>query len=168
MAWFIYRQPGDRIALGLQYGHVGRTLAAAYGGRTKQDMLKLLDFERQLALADTLAEASDRLADGEGVSGPAAERYIDAAHEFDARYAGGFATRAQLRTLMNNPRLQTGEATTASSSPSSPTVPTCTPRACRPRSRRRTTRKSNCGSGWASWSAAATAGAPPGQRGFTA
>jgi hypothetical protein len=42
VAWFIYRQPGGRIALGLQYGHVGRTLAAAYGGRTKQDMLKVL------------------------------------------------------------------------------------------------------------------------------
>ncbi|MFF1657762.1 hypothetical protein [Streptomyces sp. NPDC058255] len=109
VAWFIYRQPGGRIALGLQYGHVGRTLAAAYGGRTKQDMLKVLDFERQLALADTLAEASDRLAGGEGVSGPAAERYIAAAHEFDARYAGGFATRAQLRALMNNPRLQVYE-----------------------------------------------------------
>ncbi|MEI5600091.1 hypothetical protein WB307_26870, partial [Streptomyces brasiliscabiei] len=109
LAWFIYRQPGGRIALGLQYGHVGRTLAAAYGGRTKQVMLKVLDFERQLALADTLAEASDRLADGDGVSGPAAERYIAAAHEFDARYAGGFATRAQLRALMNNPRLQVYE-----------------------------------------------------------
>ncbi|MFE5374101.1 hypothetical protein [Streptomyces mirabilis] len=109
VAWFIYRQPGGRIALGLQYGHVGRTLAAAYGGRTKQDMLKVLDFERQLALADTLAEASDRLADGEGISGPAADRYVAAAHEFSAHYAGGFATRAQLRALTKNPRLQVYE-----------------------------------------------------------
>jgi integrase len=109
VAWFIYRQPGGRIALGLQYGHVGRTLAAASGGRTQQDMLEVLDFERQLALADTLTEASDRLTTGEGVSGPAADRYVAAAHEFGARYTGGFATRAQLRALMNNPRLQVYE-----------------------------------------------------------
>lgn len=72
VAWFIYRRPGGRIALGLQYGHVGSSLAESYGGRTKADMLEILDFEKTLALADTLAEASDRLSAGEAVSGPAA------------------------------------------------------------------------------------------------
>lgn len=64
VAWFIYRRPGGRIALGLQYGHVGTSLAESYGGRTKTDMLEILDFEKTLALADSLAEASDRLAAG--------------------------------------------------------------------------------------------------------
>ncbi|WP_055714509.1 hypothetical protein [Streptomyces torulosus] len=103
VAWFIYRRPGGRIALGLQYGHVGSSLAESYGGRTKADMLEILDFEKTLALADALAEASDRLSAGEGVSGPAADRYIAAADEFTARYAGGFATKGQMKALRNNP-----------------------------------------------------------------
>ncbi len=106
VAWFIYRRPGGRIALGLQYGHVGTSLAESYGGRTKADMLDILDFEKTLALADALAEASDRLSAGEKVSGPAADRYIAAADEFSARYAGAFATKGQMKALRNNPRLQ--------------------------------------------------------------
>ncbi|MEU9662848.1 hypothetical protein [Streptomyces chartreusis] len=106
VAWFIYRRPGGRIALGLQYGHVGSSLAESYGGRTKADMLEILDFEKTLALADALAEASDRLSAGEAVSGPAAGRYVAAADEFTARYAGGFATKGQMKALRNNPRLQ--------------------------------------------------------------
>ncbi|WP_123970175.1 hypothetical protein [Streptomyces sp. TLI_185] len=106
VAWFIYRRPGGRIALGLQYGHVASSLAESYGGRTKADMLEILDFEKTLALADALAEASDRLSAGEQVSGPAADRYIAAAEEFTARYAGGFATKGQMKALGNNPRLQ--------------------------------------------------------------
>jgi hypothetical protein len=106
VAWFIYRRPDGRITLGLQYGHVGTSLAESYGGRTKTDMLEILDFEKTLALADSLAEASDRLAAGEKVSGPAANRYIAAAHEFTARYAGGFATKGRMKALRNNPRLQ--------------------------------------------------------------
>ncbi|WP_435217973.1 hypothetical protein [Streptomyces sp. bgisy034] len=106
VAWFIYRRPGGRIALGLQYGHVGSSLAESYGGRTKADMLEILDFEKTLALADALAEANDRLSAGEAVSGPAADRYIAAGNEFTARYAGGFATKGQMKALRNNPRLQ--------------------------------------------------------------
>lgn len=106
VAWFIYRRPGGRIALGLQYGHVGTSLAESYGGRTKADMLEILDFEQTLALADALAEASDRLSAGEKVSGPAAGRYIAAADEFATRYAGAFATKGQMKALRNNPRLQ--------------------------------------------------------------
>ncbi|MFE7908614.1 hypothetical protein [Streptomyces albogriseolus] len=102
VAWFIYRRPGGRVALGLQYGHVGSSLAESYGGRTKADMLEILDFEETLALAD----ASDRLSAGEGVNGPAADRYIVAAEEFTARYAGGFATKGQMKALHNNPRLR--------------------------------------------------------------
>lgn len=105
VAWFIYRQPGGRIALGLQYGHVGDALAESYGGRTKADMLQILDFEKTLTMADTLAAASDRLAAGEGVSGPAADAYIAAARMFNARFGGTFATKAQIKALQANPSL---------------------------------------------------------------
>ena len=76
VAWFIYRQPGGSVALGIQYGHAGTFLAASYGGRSKTDMLQVLNFESGMAMADTLVEAADRLTDGEAVSGPAADRYV--------------------------------------------------------------------------------------------
>ncbi|MFI7103124.1 hypothetical protein ACIBK8_27660 [Streptomyces sp. NPDC050161] len=106
VAWFIYRRPGGRIALGLQYGHVATSMAESYGGRTKTDMLDILDFEKTLALADTLAEASDRIASGEKISGPAADRYLATVEEFNTRYRGGFATKGQMKSLRQNPRLQ--------------------------------------------------------------
>ncbi|MFF8100349.1 hypothetical protein ACF07S_11325 [Streptomyces sp. NPDC016640] len=51
-------------------------------------MLEVLDYEKGLALAETLTEAGERLAAGEKVSGPAADRYRAAAAEFSDRYAG--------------------------------------------------------------------------------
>jgi hypothetical protein len=106
VAWFINRQPGGRIALGIQYGHLRASLAESYGGRSRVDMLQILDLEQALATAHTLTEAVERLDNGEGVSGPAATRYIAAAQEFQASYAGGFASKRQYRALLDNPRLQ--------------------------------------------------------------
>lgn len=106
VAWFIYRQPGGRIALGVQYGHVGTAMGESYAGRSKTDMLQILDFERGLAMAETLADAAQRLHAGEGVSGPAAARYIRAATEYGQRYAGAFTTSRGLKALRGNPRLQ--------------------------------------------------------------
>lgn len=106
VAWFISRQPGGRIALGVQYGHLRASIAESYGGRSRVDMLQILDLEQALATADTLTEAAERLGDGEGVSGPAAARYIAAAREFQATYPGGFASKRQYKALLANPRLQ--------------------------------------------------------------
>jgi integrase len=105
VAWFIYRQPGGRIALGLQYGHVGTSMAESYGGRTNADMLQMLDFEQTLAMADSLARASDRIDAGEQISGPAADRYVASAREFSTRFEGGFASKSQMKALKSNPRL---------------------------------------------------------------
>lgn len=113
VAWFIYRRPGGRIALGLQYGHVGSSMGESYGSRSKFDMLSVLDFEESLAVAETLAEAGDRLDAGEGVSGPAAGRYLAAAQEFRAAYGGGFLTRRQHTALKANPRLRVYESENA-------------------------------------------------------
>lgn len=106
VAWFINRQPGGRIALGIQYGHLRVSITESYSGRSRVDMLEILDLEQALATADTLTEAAERLGDGEGVSGPAAGRYIAAAREFQTAYAGGFASKRQYKALLDNPRLQ--------------------------------------------------------------
>ncbi|WHM36280.1 hypothetical protein [Streptomyces sp. BPTC-684] len=109
IAWFIHRQPGGRIALGVQFGHAATLIGESYAGRSKADMLELLDFEGGLALADALSEARDRLADGESVSGPAATRYIAAATEFENRYAGTYLGKRELKALRKNPKLQVYE-----------------------------------------------------------
>ncbi len=106
VGWFINRQPGGRIALGVQYGHLRASFGESYSGRSRVDMLEILDLEQALATADTLTEAAGRLGDGEGVSGPAAARYIAAAREFQAAYEGGFASKRQYKALLDNPRLQ--------------------------------------------------------------
>ncbi|MEV5886745.1 hypothetical protein AB0L74_29390 [Streptomyces sp. NPDC052020] len=49
-------------------------------------MLDVLDMEKGLALADTLTGAGERIAAGETVSGPAADRYRAAAAELSGRY----------------------------------------------------------------------------------
>ncbi|WP_129265673.1 hypothetical protein [Streptomyces sp. M3] len=109
IAWFIHRQPGGRIALGVQFGHAATLIGESYAGRSKADMLELLDFERGLALVDALSDARDRLADGESVSGPAAPRYIAAATEFENRYAGTYLGKRELKALTKNPKLQVYE-----------------------------------------------------------
>ncbi|TMM28148.1 MAG: hypothetical protein E6F99_30510, partial [Actinobacteria bacterium] len=95
VAWFINRLPGGRIALGIQYGHLRLTMSESYAGRATANMLDLLDLEQALAVADTLTDAAERLADGEGVSGPAAGRYLGAVGEFAATYTGGYLTKRQ-------------------------------------------------------------------------
>lgn len=106
VGWFINRQPGGRIALAVQYGHLRASFGESYSGRSRVDMLEILDLEQALATADTLTEAAERLHDGAGVSGPAAARYIAAAQEFQTTYAGGFASKRQYKALLDNPHLQ--------------------------------------------------------------
>lgn len=106
VAWFINRQPGGRLALGVQYGHLHLTMSDSYGGRSTSDMLDVLALERAYAIADTLQEAAERLREGEGVSGPAAGRFIAAVSEFERTYPGGFLSKRQAKALLGNPRLQ--------------------------------------------------------------
>jgi hypothetical protein len=106
IAWFINRLPGGRIALGIQYGHLRLPMSESYAGRATTDLLDLLDLEHARTIADTLTDAVDRLSHGEGVSGPAAGRYIAAVGEYRAAQTGGRLTKRQHRALLNNPRLQ--------------------------------------------------------------
>ncbi|MGW7278855.1 hypothetical protein ACWGIV_11225 [Streptomyces sp. NPDC054844] len=109
VAWFIYRRPGGRVALGLQYGHVGTSMGESYGGRSRFDMLEILDFEEGLVMAENLATASERVTSGEGISGPAATRYVAATREFQARYEGGFLTKRQHGAIRADPNLRVYE-----------------------------------------------------------
>ncbi|MFF4756825.1 hypothetical protein ACWD5R_44125 [Streptomyces sp. NPDC002514] len=103
IAWFIYRRPGGRIALAVQYGHAATAMSESYAGRSRADMLDVLDQERGLVLAETLTEARERIAAGESVSGRAADRYRAAAAEFSDRYAGTYLGKRELRALVANP-----------------------------------------------------------------
>ena len=106
VAWFINRLPGGRVALGIQYGHVHLTMLESYGNRSRADLLEILDLEQARSIADTLASAADHLQHGEGVSGPAASRYLDSVREFKATYAGAYLSKRQHRALLANPRLR--------------------------------------------------------------
>lgn len=106
IGWFINRLPGGRVALGIQYGHLELTMSEAYGSRAGTNLLEVLDLERARTLADTLADAADRLNAGEHVSGPAAERYKASAAEFQHSYQGKHLSIRQHRALLNNRRLR--------------------------------------------------------------
>jgi hypothetical protein len=92
----------------------GSAIAEAFGhfeyptpplGRSKADVLEVLDQEKglALALAETLTEAREK------VTGPAAGRYRAAAAEFSHRYVGTYPGKRELRALVANPRLQVYE-----------------------------------------------------------
>ncbi|MCA2337895.1 integrase [Mycobacterium avium] len=106
VAWFIARQPGGRVALGVQYGHVALRVSEGYSGRAASGWHNIFAMEEARALADRLNETAERLRDGEGVSGPAAGRLIHAANHYQHHFGGQFLTTRQYRTLTNDPTLQ--------------------------------------------------------------
>lgn len=75
LAWFIYRIPGGRIALGLQYGHLRGHTSDGYRSRMTGGLRDVFPMEEALAVAaETLQDGALRLGAGERVSGPAAAR----------------------------------------------------------------------------------------------
>jgi hypothetical protein len=65
LAWFIVRKPGGLVAAAIQYGHVRVQMTLGHSGTYASDFPDELVFEEWLARLDQLAEARDRLADGE-------------------------------------------------------------------------------------------------------
>ncbi|TDC54717.1 hypothetical protein E1258_23605 [Micromonospora sp. KC207] len=57
-------------------------------------------------MADYLHRIGDRIDHGEGISGPAAQRLLDAARDAATRFDGMFLSPRQVRALLNDPRLQ--------------------------------------------------------------
>src|SRR5699024_7920916 len=74
LAWFIYRRPGGRVALGIQYGHLHAATTDGYGGRVSAGLRDLLPMEEGFAVSDTLHRAAEHLDAHPHVSAPAAAR----------------------------------------------------------------------------------------------
>ena len=106
LAWFIYRQPGGRISLGIQYGHLRGYTSDGYGSRTASGLRDVFPMEEAFARAEALAVASDRLSQGEGVSGPSVVRYLAGVQEFAAEFGGKYLTVRQAAQLLRNPALR--------------------------------------------------------------
>lgn len=106
LAWFIYRLPGGRISLGIQYGHLRGMTTDGYGSRVSTGLRDVFPMEEAYAMADSLQEAASRLADGEGVSGPSADSYIMGVLEFSETYNGRYLTPRQAAQLRRNPAMR--------------------------------------------------------------
>lgn len=106
LAWFIYRRPGGRIALGVQYGHLRGYTSDGYGSRVSTGLRDVFPMEEAFAVAEHLQHAADRLADGQAVSGPAAKRYLAGIQEFQQRFPGTWLTPRQAAALRRNPQLR--------------------------------------------------------------
>lgn len=107
LAWFIRARPRGVVAGALQYGHVGTSMFQGYAGTYDSGFPDEFAFEDFLTRLDELADNQHALADGEHVSGPAADTYrqrVSAAHK---QFAGHVLTTGrQARDLVANPFLQ--------------------------------------------------------------
>ena len=106
LAWFIYRRPAGRISLGIQYGHVTLNTTDSYGSRARTGIGNVFQFEEAAAIRDHLEAAAEQFADGGGVSGPAADRYIAGVTEYSQQYAGRYLTRREMIAMSANPNLR--------------------------------------------------------------
>ncbi|WP_327724034.1 integrase [Streptomyces europaeiscabiei] len=104
LAWHIARRPGGLVALAVQYGHLRTTVSAGYAARSRDGIHTLLDIETARATADTLMTLQESLAEGTGLSGPAARRAIHAAAHAPT-FAGSIRTARQARDILGNPAL---------------------------------------------------------------
>lgn len=106
LAWFIYRRPRGRIALGIQYGHLRGHSTDGYGSRVASGLRDVFPMEEALAAAEYLEAAAARLDAGESVTGPAAQRYTDGVRLYHRQFGGRYLTNRQAAALKANPRLR--------------------------------------------------------------
>jgi hypothetical protein len=105
VAWHIARLPGGRIALAIQYGHLrASTVTDGYSGRARHGLRRVLDIETARAMADYLEQLADRIDHGEGISGPAATRMLNAARQAHVRFEGMFLTPKQTAAFLAFPQ----------------------------------------------------------------
>lgn len=110
LAWFIYRRPRGRVALGVQYGHLHAATTDGYDGRVSAGLRDLFPMEEAFAISDTLHQAAEDLLANPAVSGPAAARYRAAVTEYQQRYQGMALTAKQAAALRSNPDLRVHDA----------------------------------------------------------
>lgn len=110
LAWFIYRRPGGRVALGIQYGHLHAATTDGYGSRVSAGLRDLFPLEEAFAVSDTLHRAAEHLSANPHISGPAAARYRAAVTEYRDRFEGVVLTTRQAAALIENPDLRVYDA----------------------------------------------------------
>lgn len=101
LAWHIARRPNGLVALAIQYGHLRTVVSAGYASRGRGGIHELIDIETARTVADTVADLHDDLANGTGVSGPAARQAIKAA-AVAPRFVGTVITSRTARKLLAN------------------------------------------------------------------
>lgn len=107
LAWFIRRRPRGLIAASIQYGHAHTQMLQGYAGDYDSGFPDEYAFEEWLYRLECLAEDNQQLAEGEHVSGPAADTYRHRVTEAGRQFAGHVLTsERQARDLAGNPLLQ--------------------------------------------------------------
>lgn len=105
LAWHIANQPGGLVALAVQYGHLRTAISEGYASRVSDGIRDLVDLETARSIALRLSQAADAMDHGEGVSGPAALRFVTALREQNEQFNGIVTSPRQARSLLNNQRL---------------------------------------------------------------
>lgn len=107
LAWHIVRRPRGLVAGAIQYGHLHVQMTLGYAGTYESGFPDEHAFEQWLYRLESLAENHRRLAEGEHVSGPAADTYrqrvITANHQFAGRV---LTSNRHVHDLVTNPLLQ--------------------------------------------------------------
>jgi hypothetical protein len=107
LAWHIVRRPRGLIAGAIQYGHLFVRVTLGYSGSYASGFPDDLAYEEWLYRLEQLADWEERLADGEHISGPAADAYRYRVHTASTQFAGRVLTSGQqTRDLLDNPLLQ--------------------------------------------------------------
>lgn len=102
LAWHIARRPNGLVALAIQYGHLRSTFVSeGYASRSRDGIHDLIDIETVRAVADTVADLRDGLQAGEGISGPAARRIINAAARATGFEGATITARTAQRLIAN-------------------------------------------------------------------
>lgn len=105
LAWHIANQPGGLVALAIQYGHLRLAISEGYASRVRDGILEMVDYETARVIAARLSETADAMDHGEGVSGPAALRFVNALREQRAEFNGIVTSPRQARSLLTNTNL---------------------------------------------------------------
>lgn len=105
LAWHIRRRPGGQVALAVQYGHLSLRQGEGYAGLKEIGLMTMLDEEEASAVVDTLHRLRTAVEEGEGISGPAADRLLNAITK-TAQYEGAYLTKRDVDRIKADSDLQ--------------------------------------------------------------
>ena len=107
LAWHIVRRPRGLIAGAIQYGHLNVQITLGYAGTYDSGFPDEHAYEDWLFRLDTLAENHRQLAQGEHISGPAADNYRHRVNTAQKKFSGRVLTNPKYaHDLVTNPLLQ--------------------------------------------------------------